>query len=453
MRKLLHRAGNVYKSIIMKYIGIFIFVGILSVVFNDHGWFPNGDIYAISQLVYWWLLPCMLGYSIGNAVMPEGGGIVAVLATVGIVAAEPQVGMFGAMIAGPAGGYICKPIVPRVLKAVKPGLQMLIKNMLLAMLGTGLTLMAYYRLSPVLLIVRDGLSAMMDYLIAEKLIILSSILIEPAKILFLNNSINFGILFPMAMQQVQETGSSVLFLLETNPGPGFGVLAALYFMRRERREQYAASMFVQGLGGIHEVYFPFVLSNLWLLSALILGGLAGNFCFLIMHAGLQGVVSPGSVLTIVLMAGKSAVTGVVTGILVSALVSFGVGLFILKMQMKYAGKECAKTELPKEEETEKWGFMRPIRRIGFVCDAGVGSSVMGASLLRRKLHQQQIAEMEVQAYAADQIDEGLDMIVCQKDFVCLLPEMGKACELYTMDHFLNTENYNQLLEILKQRNG
>lgn len=467
MRKLFHRAGNFYKSIMMKYIGIFIFTGILFVVFNKHGWFPNQDIYAISQLVYDIVLPCLIGYGVGSAISTESGGMTALLGTIGVVAANSEVGLFGAMVMGALGGFLCKRYFDTFMKRVKPGMHMLVKNLITAILGTVLTLTGFYLVTPALLLITREISGVINYLMVHKLIVCSHILTEPAKVLFLNNSVNHGVLVPLGLQQLQETGSSILFLIETNPGPGFGILTALYVMSREKREQYLTGMLVQAIGGIHEVYFPFVLSNIWLLTAAICGGMAGTFCFLTIDAGVNGVASPGSVITILLMAGKDSALGVLAGIIISAAVSFAVSILILYIQNQKKSRagvqetiietehkehvmvrEALKGNMPEEEQK-----MSRIHKIGFVCDAGVGSSVMGAALLRKKLAGGMVKDVEVQAFAADQIEPGMDLLVCQKDFLDLFPGEAKRKEIYVVDHFLNSGNYEKLVQLLKERNG
>lgn len=463
MKKLLHRFGKFYTKVIINFIGIFIFVGILSVVFGDYGWLPNEDIYAISQFVYKVVIPLMIAYAAGNQAGHskecvgsehlQNGGAIAVMATAGMILADDEIGILGAMILGPFSGMLWKYVLEPRTKKVKTGLEMLVRNVIVAFAGSIMTLLAFYLIAPAITAGVRILLSGVDYLIGRKLIWLVSIVIEPAKVFFLNNSINHGILIPIGMQQAEHMGESILFLLESNPGPGLGILLALYLENKEKRKEYTASMFVEFVGGIHEIYFPEVISNMWLLLALISGGAAGNLCFLVLHGATTGVVSPGSIFAVLLVCAQNSILGVLGGILLSAVVSATVAILILKWQKKNAmekigfveERECV-AQLISEDKGEK----KMIQKVGFVCNAGVGSSAMGAALFRKKLLEMNLAEVEVEAYAVDQIPEDLDAVVCQKDLKeMLLPEL-KAVKVYTVESLLNQSEYMVIIKEMKE---
>ena len=227
------------------------------------------------------------------------------------------------------------------------------------------------------------------------------------------------------------------------------MLAALYLTRRKERETYAGAMVAEFIGGIHEVYFPVVLSDIRLLLPLMASSAAGAFWFELTGAGLRTPVSPGSCISILLLAGRPDFVKVGTGILISAIVSFGVSWLVLHWHK--TGKEEQKLceMIDKKEEIKQL----PVRAIGFVCDAGVGSSAMGAALLRRKLMQQQITDIQVEAYASDQIPEHLDLVICQKNFRKLLPESLEGSEILEVDSLLEQSAFNRIVEIIKVRNG
>lgn len=478
MKKLLHRFGKFYSKVIINFIGIFIFVGILSVVFGDYGWLPNENIYAISQFVYKTVIPIVIAYAGGNQAGHSGegkgssqlqaGGAIAVMAVSGMILADGENGILGAMILGPLSGMLWKYVLEPGLKKVKTGLEMLVRNVTAALAGGVMALLAFYLIAPTISVCADTLLLGVNYLIGHKLIWLVSFVIEPAKVFFLNNSINHGILIPIGMQQAEQMGESILFLLETNPGPGLGILAALYLEKREKRKEYAASMFVELVGGIHEIYFPEVISNMWLLLALISGGAAGNFCFLVLQGATTGVVSPGSIFAVLLVCAQNRVFAVLIGIAVSAAVSTAVGVLILKYQQKALKKSekeafresgaCLETEPIVQPETDQ--TVQPeieskvekkvIQKIGFVCNAGVGSSAMGAALFRRKLREMNLAEVEVEAYAADQMPEDLDAVVCQKDLKEILLSELKTVKLYTVESLLNQAEYTAIIEKIQK---
>lgn len=473
MKRLFHRIGKFYTGVIINFIGIFIFVGILSVVFGDYGWLPNEDIYAISQFVYKIVLPLLIAYAAGNQVGHSGnsegqgrlqmGGTIAVMAVSGMIPAENEIGILGAMLLGPFCGMVWKRVLEPGIRKVKTGMEMLARNVAVALAGGIMAAVAFYLIAPIIAAGADILLSGLEYLIGQRLICLAGIVIEPAKVFFLNNSINHGILIPLGMQHAEHAGESILFLLETNPGPGLGVLAALYLDKKEKRKEYAASMFVEFVGGIHEIYFPEVIANMWLLLALICGGVAGNLCFAKLGAAVKGVVSPGSILTVLLVCAQNRIAGVLIGITVSSAVSAAVATVILRWQRKRCGMHGGSVEKkikpavqPAAEECEE---KMAIRKVGFICNAGVGSSAMAAALFRRKLRELNPAELkidieiEVEAYAADQIPPDLDVVICQKDLKeMLLPQMNGA-NVYTVESLLDQSEYAAIIEKLQMGGG
>lgn len=445
MRKL-HKIGEFYTRIIMRNVGIFIFVGLLSVVFNDHGWIPNKNMYAISQLVYEMVMPCLIAYESGRAICEKGGGPLAVLAISGILVFDAPVGILAAMTLGPLAGLVWKYEEPFLRDRISSSMQMLVRNLAMGITGGILAAAGIYLMSLALDAAASLVYQGVDFLAAHRMAALLSILVEPAKVFFLNNIMNHAVLVPLGIAQVQEAGSSVLFLIESNPGPGIGVMAALYYEKKEKRDEYISAIIAEAVGGIHEVYFPFVLSNLRLIIPLILGGMAGNLCFGMLDAGLRGVVSPGSILIILLMAGKGKAISVTAGIVVSALVAFAGSLLILQKG------EMMEEKVPEAEKMET-ETLKKIEHIAFVCDGGVGSSAMGAALFRRNLSRSGITGVKVDAYASDLIPGDVDFIVCQKDFFRLRSrELGER-EVYTVESLVKTEEYGSLIEQIQKRNG
>lgn len=457
-------------------IGIFIFVGILSVIFGDYGWAPNENIYAISQFVYSYVIPALIAYAAGNHMgqiyekrpdvpktgINHAGGAIAVMAAAGIMIADKNCAILGAMILGPICGLLWKHVLEPLTRKAVQGMEMLTRNLVAAIVGAAFSIAAYYVLTPVLSAVTHVIMMGVDWLIAHKLICLTSVLIEPAKVFFLNNSIHHGILLPLAMQQAEQNGSSMLFLLETNPGPGLGVLLALWLSNRKKRKEYAAYMFVECIGGIHEIYFPEVLANLWLLLALISGGMAGTLCMSVFHVASAGLVSPGSILTVLFMSGHH-VLATLFAVAISTAVSCAIAFFILKRQGKWCTEAAISAQEEKEEAVQEKKeeavqekrqvlekeLMQGIK-IGFICDAGVGSSAMGAALFRRKLKEEGMDGITAEAYAVDQIPEDLTIGVCQRAFLEILQKESNLSNIVTMESLLNQTEHLALIEKLRK---
>lgn len=468
MRNAIHKFGKFYSNIMINMIGIFIFVGILSVIFGDYGWAPNENIYAISQFVYSYVIPALIAYAAGNHMgqiyekrpdvpktgINHAGGAIAVMAAAGIMIADKNCAILGAMILGPICGLLWKHVLEPLTRKAVQGMEMLTRNLVAAIVGAAFSIAAYYVLTPVLSAVTHVIMMGVDWLIAHKLICLTSVLIEPAKVFFLNNSIHHGILLPLAMQQAEQNGSSMLFLLETNPGPGLGVLLALWLSNRKKRKEYAAYMFVECIGGIHEIYFPEVLANLWLLLALIPGGMAGILCMSVFHVASAGLVSPGSILTLLFMSGHH-VLATLFAVAISTAVSCAIAFFILKRQGKWCTEAAISTQAEKKEEVQEKrqmlekGQMQEIK-IGFICDAGVGSSAMGAALFRRKLKEEGMDGITAEAYAVDQIPEDLTIGVCQRAFLEILQKESNLSNIVTMESLLNQTEHLALIEKLRK---
>lgn len=423
----------------MNHIGIFIFVGLLSVVFNENGWFPNQNMYAISQLVYKVVLPSFIAYAGGMAVGGKEGGIVSVLAVSGLMLKGSSTAILGAMMIGPAAGTFWKKERGIIGKRAPSSMQMLIVNLCLGITGGILAAVGLYLFLPVLEALMNITFYGISFLIRHKMTALLSVIIEPLKVFFLNNIMNHTILVPLGMAQVQETGKSILFLLESNPGPGIGVLAALIYMKKISKNEGASVLAAHALGGIHEVYFPFVLANMKLLAALIMGGMAGNICFSVLDAGLEGVVSPGSILIILLMAGPRSILKVLAGVCLSAVVSFLVSMMLFSEK-----KEEKKTEMTEQKKQEKI-MQKSVKSIAYVCDGGMGSSAMGAALLRRKMASLGISGIRVEAFAADMVPDEMDMIVCQKDYYMIHGELLRDRNVYLVENLLHVDECMELL--------
>lgn len=247
-------------------------------------------------------------------------------------------------------------------------------------------------------------------------------------------------------------------MLETNPGPGLGILLALYLKsknNKQKKEKYASFMFVHFIGGLHEIYFPEVLANLWLLPSLIAGSIIGNICFIIFNVAATGVISPGSIFTVCLMCVPGKMIFAVTGVFISAIVSGALAFFTLTLQEKNGAKDNTghnNIDVSKVKEIEHLE-KKMIRKIGFVCNAGVGSSSMGAALFRRKLRESGVEGLEVNAYAADQIPSDLDLIICQKDLKELMLQDIKDDYVYAVDNLLNQTEYIRIIEEIQKTGG
>ncbi|PKG21503.1 mannitol-specific PTS transporter subunit IIC, partial [Niallia nealsonii] len=315
IRVKIQRFGSHLSGMIMPNIGAFIAWGLITALFIPTGWFPNEELAKLVSPMITYLLPLLIGYTGGKMVYDVRGGVVGAIATMGVIVGADIPMFLGAMIMGPIGGYLIKKVDDLLKGKVKTGFEMLVNNFTAGILGAIITIIAFKYVGPVV----EGLSSLLSNgvqaIVDANLLPLASIFIEPAKVLFLNNAINQGILGPIGVEQAKEVGKSILFLLESNPGPGFGVLLAYCLFGKGTSKQTApGAAIIHFLGGIHEIYFPYILMKPMLLLAVIGGGMSGVFTFTLFNTGLVATPSPGSIFALMAMAPKGEHLGVLAGV-------------------------------------------------------------------------------------------------------------------------------------------
>ena len=325
LRARVQRFGGNLAGMVMPCIGAFIAWGLIAALFTDGGWLPNESLAKLIDPMVLTLLPVLIGYTGGRLVHGNRGAVVGAVATMGIVVGADIPMFLGAMIAGPLAALVLKQVDRRAKRWTRPGFEMLVENLTAGITGAAMALLALVAIRPTVTMLTSAAGHAVGYLVSAKLLPLVSILVEPAKVLFLNNAINHGVLSPLGVEQAAHAGKSLLFLVETNPGPGLGILLAyLLFGPRSLRASVPGSIVIQFLGGIHEIYFPYVLMKPRLILAAIAGGATGVLVFLVSGAGLVSTPSPGSILTILAVTPKGAHVGVIAGVIAATVVSFGV---------------------------------------------------------------------------------------------------------------------------------
>ena len=340
----IQRLGSFLAGMIMPNIAAFIAWGLITALFIPTGWLPNAKLAALVGPIIQVLLPVLIGYTGGRIVHGQRGAVVGAVATMGVVLAADQPMLLGAMIVGPLAAYLLMWVDRFTEERTRAGFEMLVYNFTAGILGGGMAVLGIYAIGPVIRSVTTAAGHGVDYLVSHELLPLASLIIEPGKVLFLNNAINHGVLAPLGVAQAAQHGKSILFMLESNPGPGLGLLLAyLLFGPRSLRPSVPAAIIIQFLGGIHEIYFPYVLMKPRLILATILGGASGIIVFLITGAGLVATPSPGSIFAYAAVTPKGGWFGVFAGVLVAAAVSFGVGSALLGF---------GRLEKDEDEETE-----------------------------------------------------------------------------------------------------
>lgn len=384
-RDSMQRFGKFLSGMVMPNIGAFIAWGLITAFFIPTGWIPNELLGSLVDPMIKYLLPLLIGYTGGKMVGGARGGVIGTVATMGVIVGADIPMFIGAMIMGPLAGFVIKKFDKVVDGKIPSGFEMLVNNFSIGILGMILAILGFFAIGPVVVVLTGILKTGVEALVARKLLPLVSLFIEPGKILFLNNAINHGVLGPIGLEQVQESGKSIMFLLEANPGPGLGIILAYWMYSKGSVKQSApGAAIIHFLGGIHEIYFPYVLMNPLLLLAVIAGGASGILVFTILGAGLVATPSPGSIFALMAMAPKGGLLPVLAGVAVATVVSFLVAAPFIKIASKNAKEEDLEEAKGKVNEMKNIN-KSSVKKIVFACDAGMGSSAMGASKFRNKI--------------------------------------------------------------------
>lgn len=440
--------GNFLSGMFMPNIGVFIAWGFITAFFTPNGWFPNEKLASISQPMLNYLLPTIIGYMGGKLVYGTRGAAVGVVGTFGMITGSNIPMFLGAMIAGPLGGHMIKKFDEKIIPKVKPGFEMFVNNFSAGAISLGLAVFFFLIAEPIVEKMNDVLGNSVNFLVQLNLLPLTSIIVEPAKILFLNNAINYGIFSPLGMQQASEFGKSIFFLIETNPGPGLGVLLAFFlFGKKNEKESSAGAIIVHIFGGIHEIYFPYVLMKPILILALISGGMTGVATYMFLDGGLLAPASPGSIFSLIIMSPKNLVLVTIAGFIFSTAVSFLVASLLLKSTEEIEESDIKKEleELNKKKNVVYRGKI--IYKIVVACDAGFGTSAMGATILKKKINSLNL-DLEVKNMSIRDLTEDIDIIITHKNLVDIAKSKVKTPVILSIKDFLNDNFYTELAKSL-----
>jgi PTS system mannitol-specific IIC component len=444
----IQRFGRFLSGMVLPNIGAFIAWGLITALFIPKGWMPNAYLEKLVGPMINYLLPLLLGYTGGKMVGDVRGGVLGAIATMGVIVGTTIPMFLGAMIMGPLAGWVIKKFDNAIKGKIPAGFEMLVNNFSAGIIGAILTLIAYSGIGPIVEALNKALGSGVHAIVNAGLLPLVSIFVEPAKILFLNNAINHGVLSPLGLQEATSAGKSIFFLIETNPGPGLGILLAYWVFSKGMIKQSApGAVIIHFLGGIHEIYFPYVLMNPILLLAVIAGGASGILTNVILGAGLVAPPSPGSIFALMAMAPKGGLLPVLAGVTVAAAVSFVVAAFFIKK----ANDKIDDSELEAaKEQVKELKTVSPktnVKRIIFACDAGMGSSAMGATTLRNKLKKAGL-DIEVVNYPVDEVPADAEIVVTHESLTDRARSRAPKAEHISIKNFMNAPEYDALVKRL-----
>ena len=466
MKERVQKFGRFLSGMVMPNIGAFIAWGLIAAFFIPDGWFPNDTINGMVGPMLRFLLPILIGYTGGKAVGGQKGAVTGALATLGAIAATESTMFIGAMICGPLGGWCIKKFDKAMEGHIPAGFEMVVNNFSVGIIGAILAILSIYVIAPVCVTLTDWLGAGVQFLVDRSLLPLTAVLVEPAKVLFLNNAINHGVFTPIGTEQAMEMGKSILFMIESNPGPGLGLLLAYCVAGKgETRSSAGAAAVIQFVGGIHEIYFPYVLMNPIVILGPMIGNIVGIFTLSALGGGLAAAASPGSIIAEMLMTPRGGYLANIAGIGIAAVVSFFISVFLLKFFGKDASLEEAQAQVAASKAASKGQAIpaasagasvsaKDVRKIVFACDAGMGSSAMGATMVRNKLKDAGITDIEVIHYPVGEIPGDCQIVVTHHELSGRAAQRAPQARIIPIKNFMGAPEYNALVqELLDARKG
>ena len=462
MKERIQSFGRFLSAMVMPNIGAFIAWGLLTALFIDTGWLPNAQLSTIVGPMLTYLLPILIAYQGGKMVGGDRGAIAGTIATVGTICGTEYTMLMGAMVMGPFAGWVMKQFDRAIEGKVKAGFEMLVNNFSLGIIGLLLAILGFYVMGPFMAGVLGVLSAGVQVLVDHGILPLIAIFVEPAKVLFLNNAINHGIFTPLGAEQVKAVGHSIFYMIETNPGPGTGVLLAYWFFSKDETTKSSApgALIVHLLGGIHEIYFPYVLMNPLLLLATIGGSVAAMFYNTIFNLSLASPASPGSIFAYVGMAPRGSTLAVLLSVVIGAVVSFLIASPIVRLTNTKGSLDEAETKM-KDMKAQSKGLsayavgetgrkidLRTLKNIVFACDAGMGSSAMGATVLQKKLEAAGFDQIKVTHASVSSVPADAELVVCHKDLAERAKKSAPDAKIVTITNFMTAPEYDQIVQDL-----
>ena len=459
MKERVQKFGRFLSGMVMPNIGAFIAWGLIAALFIPDGWLGKwGPASTINNMVVpmlSYLLPILIGYTGGRAIGGQKGAVTGALATLGAIASTSSTMFIGAMICGPLGGWCIKKFDEKMQGHIPAGFEMVVNNFSVGIIGGILSILSIFVIGPACVVITNVLGAGVGFLVNHSLLPLTAVLVEPAKVLFLNNAINHGVFTPIGTAEAQEIGKSILFMIESNPGPGLGLLLAYCV---------GAAAVIQFVGGIHEIYFPYVLMNPIVILGPMVGNIAGIFTLSLLGGGLVAAASPGSIIAELLMTPKGGYFANIAGIAVAAAVSFFISAFLLKFFGKDASLEEAQAQVAASKAASK-GQAAPaaatgavvhakdVKKIVFACDAGMGSSAMGATMVRNKLKDAGVTGIEVIHAPVSEIPKDCQIVVTHHELAHRAVASNPNARVIPIKNFMGAPEYETLVKELAEGRG
>ncbi|WEG73075.1 PTS mannitol transporter subunit IICB [Vagococcus intermedius] len=456
----IQKFGGFLAGMVIPNIGAFIAWGLITALFLDSGWFPNKDLATMIGPMLQFLLPILIAFTGGRMIYGQRGAVAGVVAASGAIFGSEIPMFLAAMILGPIGAVVIKKVDELLEGKIKSGFEMLVNNFSIGIVGMLMAVVSFYIVGPFIGAATNAATAGINVIIDAKLLPLLAIIIEPAKVLFLNNAIDQGIFVPLGAAEILEHGGKTLFyMLVSSPAPGAGILLAYsYFGKGNSKKSAPSALLIQFVGGIHEVYFPYVLMKPVMFLAVIGGGIAQIIVWVLLKAGLAGYPHPGSIISFIIMLPKGGAISVLLGILAGIAASFFIAAFFLKIDKSSGEEEDVSLSddigemlgVPVEKKGQSNSVIKnsykveDIKLIVFACDAGIGSSAMGSGIVKKKVREAGL-DIQVENFAVDSVPKDVKVIVTHENLYDRAVLAAPNAVVRTVKSFLNDPEYDILV--------
>ena len=184
------------------------------------------------------------------------------------------------------------------------------------------------------------------------------------------------------------------------------------------------------------------------------------------YSPLVATPSPGSIIALMAMAPKGQHLGVIAGVIVATIISFVIAAIILKtskekeedinaatekmeaLKGKKSSVASAITATTATSEATEFDY-KNVKKIIFACDAGMGSSAMGASIMRNKVKKAGIEGVDVTNTSIANLPSDADLVITHKDLTARAVEKLPAAQHVSVENFMNSPKYDEIVEKLK----
>lgn len=453
----IQKFGGFLAGMVIPNIGAFIAWGLITALFLKTGWLPNPELATLIEPILKYLLPILIAFTGGKLIYGQRGAVAGVVAASGAIFGSNIPMFLAVMVLGPVGAYVMKKFDSLIDGKVKTGFEMLVNNFSIGIIGMIMAVISFYLVGPAIEIATDAVTNGVHYILKLNLLPLLAVIIEPAKVLFLNNAIDQGIFVPLGSAEILKNGGKTIFyMLVSSPAPGAGILLAYsVFGKGNSKKSAPSALIIQFIGGIHEVYFPYVLMKPVMFLAVIAGGICQIIVWTLLNAGLAGYPHPGSIISFLIMLPRTGAISVLLGLLAGILGSFFLASFFLKIDKNEEESDMSLSDdigemlgvSSKSKSKEKGYKTEEIKKIIFACDAGVGSSAMGSGILKKKIKDANLP-IEVTNMAVDTVPKDTKVIITHKNLKERACAVAPNAVVRTVNSFLNDPEYDRIIKDL-----